>query len=84
MLVVSSAMRLRVDANSFLSRFEPLALLLALPFSLVVCWFLHSVGHAVYEKGLRTTVLGLFMCFIKLIPGVKNYIDAEKSKLYWR
>ncbi|KAK6241827.1 hypothetical protein SCA6_007216 [Theobroma cacao] len=71
----------RASANSFLSQFEPLALLLAPLLTLLVARFLQSFLSVIHEKGLKATFLGFFMSFIKLIPGVKSYVDAEKQKV---
>ncbi|PRQ36860.1 putative sphinganine-1-phosphate aldolase [Rosa chinensis] len=48
---------------------------------LFVASTLQSVLSVVQEKGVKATLLGLFMSFIKLVPGVKKYIDGEKQKV---
>ncbi|KAE8687932.1 Sphingosine-1-phosphate lyase [Hibiscus syriacus] len=73
--------RFRVSANLFLSQFEPLALLLAPLLTLVIAGALHSLLSVVHDKGLKATLIGLFMTSVKLIPGIKSYIDAEKQKV---
>ncbi|XP_050372375.1 sphingosine-1-phosphate lyase [Argentina anserina] len=71
----------RASANSFLHRYEPLVLVSAPLIALVVASTLQSVISGVQEKGVKATLLALFMGFIKLVPGVKKYIDAEKQKV---
>ncbi|KAH7858913.1 hypothetical protein Vadar_029294 [Vaccinium darrowii] len=77
----SSMNRFRSSANSFLSQFEPLTLLFSPLFSLLLAWILRSFFHVVRDKGLKPTLLGFFMNSIKLVPGVRSYIDAEKQKV---
>ncbi|KAB1207744.1 Sphingosine-1-phosphate lyase [Morella rubra] len=77
----SLLIRFRASANSFLSEYEPLALLLAPFISLLVAQRLQSFLTVVNERGLRATFIAFFMSLIKLVPGVKNYIDAEKQKV---
>jgi sphinganine-1-phosphate aldolase len=67
--------------NSFLNQYEPLVLLLAPLLSLLLSRILHSFFHVIYHKGVKATLLGFFMTSIKLVPGVKKYIDAEKQKV---
>lgn len=71
----------RASANSFLAEFEPLALLFAPLFTLFLARIIQSFLGVIREKGLKATFIGLFMTFIKLVPGVKSYIDAEKQKV---
>ncbi|XAR64375.1 Sphinganine-1-phosphate aldolase [Bertholletia excelsa] len=73
--------RFRASANSFLSQYEPLALVLGPIVSLLIALILHSLFAVFREKGFKATLLGLFMSSIKLVPGVRNYIDAEKQKV---
>ncbi|KAG5051321.1 hypothetical protein JHK85_003824 [Glycine max] len=70
----SSISHFRASANSFLSQYEPLALLLAPLLSLLFALALRSFFHLLSENGLKATLLGL-------VPGVKRYIDAEKQKV---
>ncbi|KAK6930789.1 Pyridoxal phosphate-dependent decarboxylase [Dillenia turbinata] len=79
--VVSSLLQFRASANSFLSQYEPLALLLAPLFALFVASTLQSFLQVIYDNGLKATLLGFFMNSIKLIPGVRSYIDAQKQKV---
>ncbi|TXG56029.1 hypothetical protein EZV62_017342 [Acer yangbiense] len=71
----------RASTNSFLSQYEPLILLLVPLLTLLVARVLQSSLHVVQEKGLKQTLIGFFMSSIKLVPGVKSYIDAEKQKV---
>ncbi|EEF47441.1 sphingosine-1-phosphate lyase [Ricinus communis] len=71
----------RVTANSFLSEYEPLALVLAPLLTLLLARILHSLFRVFYENGLKSTLFGFLMASIKLVPGVKSYIDAEKQKV---
>ncbi|TQE09211.1 hypothetical protein C1H46_005146 [Malus baccata] len=71
----------RGSANSLLSQYEPLVLVSAPLFALLVASTLQSAIHGLQEKGLKATLLGFFMSLIKLVPGVKSYIDAEKQKV---
>ncbi|KAK9117595.1 hypothetical protein Sjap_016542 [Stephania japonica] len=77
----STLLRIRASANSFLSQFEPLALvfapLLALLIASLVQWFLSRV----HERGLQSLVLGFCMSLIKLIPSVRLRIESEKQKV---
>ncbi|XP_058192790.1 sphingosine-1-phosphate lyase isoform X2 [Rhododendron vialii] len=73
--------RFRASANSFLSQFEPLTLVLSPLLSLLTAWILHSFFRVVRDKGLKPTLLGFFINSIKLVPGVKSYIAAEKQKV---
>ncbi|XP_050205285.1 sphingosine-1-phosphate lyase isoform X1 [Mercurialis annua] len=68
-------------SNSYLSNYEPLVLVLAPLFTLLVANFLNSLFVVFYENGVRATVLGFIMRTIKLVPWVKSYIDAEKQKV---
>ncbi|XP_059656630.1 sphingosine-1-phosphate lyase isoform X1 [Cornus florida] len=79
--LMSSLNRFRASANSFLSQYEPLNLLLAPLLSLIFASVLQSFVRVVHDKGLKATLLGLFMSFVKLVPAVKNYIDSEKQKV---
>ncbi|KAM1072649.1 hypothetical protein FF1_017881 [Malus domestica] len=71
----------RASANSLLSQYEPLVLVFAALFALLVSSALQWTIHGLQEKGLKATLLGLFMSSIKLVPGVKSYIEAEKQKV---
>ncbi|KAI4343414.1 hypothetical protein L6164_010764 [Bauhinia variegata] len=73
--------RFRSSANSFLSQFEPLVLLLAPLLALFLAQAIHSFFKLVHENGLKATLLGFLMNSIKLIPFVKSYLDAEKQKV---
>ncbi|GAB4839743.1 Dihydrosphingosine phosphate lyase [Ancistrocladus abbreviatus] len=73
--------RFRASANSFLSKYEPLVLVIAPIFSLLIARILQSSIAAISEKGLKSTLIGFLMYMIKLVPGVKSYIDAEKQKV---
>ncbi|XP_057494366.1 sphingosine-1-phosphate lyase isoform X1 [Actinidia eriantha] len=77
----SSLDRFRASANSFLSQYEPLTLLLSPILSLIAAWIIQSFLHTLRDKGLKATLLGFFMNSVKLVPGVRNYIDAEKQKV---
>ncbi|XVF85310.1 hypothetical protein PTKIN_Ptkin17bG0107400 [Pterospermum kingtungense] len=77
----SFVIRFRDSANSFLSQFEPLALLIAPFLTLLVARVLQSLLSVILEKGLKATIIGFFMSSVKLVPGVKSYIDAEKQKV---
>lgn len=72
---------LRASANSFLAQYEPLVLVIAPILSLLIARLLQSVLSVVQEKGLKATLVGSFMSMIKLLPGVRSYIDAEKQKV---
>uniref|UniRef100_A0A2P2JDC5 Sphingosine-1-phosphate lyase n=2 Tax=Rhizophora mucronata TaxID=61149 RepID=A0A2P2JDC5_RHIMU len=79
--VKSELVRFRASANSFLSAYEPLALLLAPLLTLLLARVLHSFLQFLRENGLKATVLGFLISFIKSVPGVKSYIQAEKQKV---
>ncbi|KAL6193390.1 hypothetical protein ACLB2K_034474 [Fragaria x ananassa] len=71
----------RASANSFLEGYEPLVLFSTPLIGLLVASTLQSVISVLQENGVKATLIGLFMSFIKLVPGVKKYIDAEKQKV---
>ncbi|MED6185988.1 Dihydrosphingosine phosphate lyase [Stylosanthes scabra] len=71
----------RASANSFLSQYEPLLLLLAPLFSLFLAHSLRSFFNHIHEKGLKASLLGFLMSSVKLLPGVQSYIDREKQKV---
>ncbi|XP_041011914.1 sphingosine-1-phosphate lyase isoform X1 [Juglans microcarpa x Juglans regia] len=73
--------RFRASANSFLLEYEPLALLLAPLLAFLVARTLQSFLGVVHERGLKATFIAFLMSLLKLVPGVKNYIDAEKQKV---
>ncbi|TKY64933.1 Sphingosine-1-phosphate lyase [Spatholobus suberectus] len=77
----SSISHFRASANLFLSQYEPLALLLAPPLSLLIAHALRSFFHLLIHNGLKATLLGFLINSVKLVPGVKRYIDAEKRKV---
>ncbi|ESR51224.1 hypothetical protein CICLE_v10031168mg [Citrus x clementina] len=77
----SSLIRFRASANSFLSQYEPVILLLAPLLTLLVARVLQSFLDAVREKGFKQTFVAFFMSSIKLVPGVNKYIEAEKQKV---
>ncbi|XP_054820370.1 sphingosine-1-phosphate lyase isoform X2 [Prosopis cineraria] len=68
-------------ANSFLSQYEPIVLLLSPLLTVLLASTIRSFFHLVHDKGLKPTLLGLLINSIKLIPGVKSYINAEKQKV---
>ncbi|BBG93875.1 dihydrosphingosine phosphate lyase, partial [Prunus dulcis] len=79
--VKSFLLDVRASANSFLSEYEPLVLVSAPLIALFVASMLQSALQVLHENGLKPTLLGFFMSFVKLVPGVKSYIDAEKQKV---
>ncbi|CAL1413586.1 unnamed protein product [Linum trigynum] len=77
----SSLVRFRASANSFLSDVEPLALLLAPLLTLLVARVVQSFLRCVHDNGAKPLIIGFVMSSVKLVPGVKRYIDAEKQKV---
>ncbi|XP_016472367.1 sphingosine-1-phosphate lyase isoform X1 [Nicotiana tabacum] len=71
----------RASTNSFLSQYEPLTLLLAPLFALLLAQILQSYFLVIHERGLKATIISIVMSSVKLVPGVKKYIDAEKQKI---
>lgn len=71
----------RNSANSHLSEYEPLLLVVSPLLALAVASILHSALRVVSDNGLKPTVLALLMNFLTLVPGVKSYIDQEKQKV---
>ncbi|XP_061369403.1 uncharacterized protein LOC133312241 [Gastrolobium bilobum] len=71
--------RFRTSANSFLSQYEPLTLLLGPFLSLLLAHVIRSLFWVLHDKRLKATLLGFFMTSIKLIPAVKSRVDAEKE-----
>ncbi|KAL9386657.1 hypothetical protein Peur_019781 [Populus x canadensis] len=79
--IISSLIDFRAFANSFLSNYEPLALLLAPLLTLFTAGILQSFFLLVHDNGLKPTILGFLITSIKMVPGVKGYIEAEKQKV---
>jgi hypothetical protein len=77
----SMLIQARGSLNSRLSEFEPLVLLLVPLVSLFLAQIIGSVFGVVHEKGLKACLIGFIMGLLKMIPGVQNYIDAEKQKV---
>nr|KYP50720.1 Sphingosine-1-phosphate lyase [Cajanus cajan] len=77
----SSISQFRATANSFLSQYEPLALLLAPLLSLLLAHSLRSFFLLLRDNALKPTLLGFLISSAKLVPGVKGYIEAEKRKV---
>ncbi|KAL9257648.1 Sphingosine-1-phosphate lyase-like protein [Drosera capensis] len=73
--------RWRDSANSWLDQYEPVALVVVPIISIVIARAVKSAIDGVAEKGVRATVVELFLRLVKLVPGVKSYIDAEKQKV---
>ncbi|KAK4486059.1 hypothetical protein RD792_008724 [Penstemon davidsonii] len=73
--------RFRASANSYLSEYEPLALIVVPIFTLFFARVIQSIFVVIFEKGLKSAVTELLMTSVKLVPGVKRYIDAEKQKV---
>ncbi|CAL0318807.1 unnamed protein product [Lupinus luteus] len=73
--------RFRISTNSFLSQYEPLVLITAPLFSLFIAHSIRSFFNVFHDKGFKSTIITFIMNFIKLIPGVKGYIQAEKQKV---
>ncbi|OIW07307.1 hypothetical protein TanjilG_11941 [Lupinus angustifolius] len=71
----------RVSTNSFLSQYEPLLLLITPIFSLFIAHSIRSFFNVFRDKGFKATIITFILNFIKLIPGVKSYIQAEKQKV---
>ncbi|KAJ6341331.1 hypothetical protein OIU78_009495, partial [Salix suchowensis] len=76
----SSLIDLKASANSFLSNYEPLALVFVPLLSLFIARILRSFLLLIHDNGLKSTILGFLFTSIKMVPGVKGYIDAEKQK----
>ncbi|CAA7396262.1 unnamed protein product [Spirodela intermedia] len=72
---------LRAAANASLSRYEPLVLVAGPLLALLVAWVVQSLLSMVGEKGAKAAALGFIMALVKLIPGVKSYMEAEKKKV---
>ncbi|KAF3779528.1 Sphingosine-1-phosphate lyase [Nymphaea thermarum] len=71
----------RNSANEFLSRFEPIVLLVSPILTLLLARFVHLVLCFVRENGLRGPIVQLGVKAIKLIPSVRKYIEGEKKKV---
>eukprot|EP00262_Sarcandra_glabra_P000683 TRINITY_DN10814_c0_g3_i1.p1 TRINITY_DN10814_c0_g3~~TRINITY_DN10814_c0_g3_i1.p1 ORF type:complete len:155 (+),score=21.65 TRINITY_DN10814_c0_g3_i1:211-675(+) len=79
--MAESLLRLRASANSLLSRYEPLSLIVSTLLALAVASILHSILRSVQENGLKAAFLGFLINSVKLVPGVNKYIDAQKEKV---
>lgn len=64
-LLSSSLNRLRASANSYLSDYEPLALIAAPILTLILARLFQSFVDVISEKGLKATLLGFFMSCVK-------------------
>ncbi|KAL8138148.1 hypothetical protein V2J09_004149 [Rumex salicifolius] len=73
--------QLRASANYSLSQYEPLVIVISPLLSLLIAHLLHWLFELIQDQGLKATLVGSFMYLIKLVPGVKSYIDAEKQKV---
>ncbi|KAJ7010102.1 Sphingosine-1-phosphate lyase [Populus alba x Populus x berolinensis] len=49
--------------------------------SLFIARILRSFLLLIHDNGLKSTILGFLFTSIKMVPGVKGYIDAEKQKV---
>ncbi|GFP98919.1 sphingosine-1-phosphate lyase [Phtheirospermum japonicum] len=79
--IISYLNRLRASSNSYLSQFEPVALVLVPTFTLFFARIVQSIFRVGFEKGLKSVILDFIMTSVKLVPGVQKYIDAEKQKV---
>ncbi|KAH6824878.1 dihydrosphingosine phosphate lyase [Perilla frutescens var. hirtella] len=79
--ISASLNRFRASANSYLAEFEPLALVFLPILTVIFARFAQSILAVVSEKGLKSAAVELVMASVKLVPGVKKYIDAEKQKV---
>ncbi|EPS72842.1 hypothetical protein M569_01913, partial [Genlisea aurea] len=79
--IPSCLTRFRASANSYLSQYEPVALIVVPVFALFLARIFHSLVRALSEKGLKSAALELFMAAAKRLPGVQKYIDGEKKKV---
>ena len=68
----------RASANSFLSQYEPLALLLAPLLAFFVACTLHSFLTLLHQRGLKATLVGFFMTLIKYV-----FYFSFTSKIIW-
>lgn len=75
------ANRYRESANSYLSRFEPIALVMGPLLALVVARALHSVICVVQDKGIKAVVLGFVMGFVKWV--IDYFFPLSYSPVFW-
>jgi len=73
----TSISHFRVSANSFLSQYEPLALLLVPLLSLFLAHSLRSFLRLLSENGLKATLLGFIMNAVKYNTTPCNAISHE-------
>ncbi|CAN6464747.1 unnamed protein product [Victoria cruziana] len=71
----------RNSANEFLSRFEPVFLLVSPILTLLLAHFVHRLFCFVRENGLRGPIIQFGVKTVKLIPSVRKYIEGEKKKV---
>ncbi|KAL0421584.1 UNVERIFIED_CONTAM: Sphingosine-1-phosphate lyase [Sesamum latifolium] len=81
--IISKLNRFRASANSVLSQYEPLALLLVPILTLLLARILQSVLRVVFEKGLKSAVLELFMASVKITP-VSAHSAYDKAAHYFK
>ncbi|CAK7336130.1 unnamed protein product [Dovyalis caffra] len=79
--IISCLIDFRASANSLLSNYEPLALVLVPLLTLFIAGIIQSFLLLIHDNGLKSTILGFLISAVKMVPGVKGYIDAEKQKV---
>ncbi|KAL6529354.1 Dihydrosphingosine phosphate lyase [Orobanche gracilis] len=79
--ILSYQNQFRASANSYLSQFEPVMLVLVPTFTLLFAKIVQSIFRVVFEKGLKHAILEFIVTSVKFVPGVQKYIDAEKQKV---
>lgn len=58
-------LRWRESANSFLSQYEPIALVVSPLLALIVARLIHSLIGVIQEKGIKAAVVGFVMGILK-------------------
>ncbi|KAK9707587.1 hypothetical protein RND81_07G206900 [Saponaria officinalis] len=72
---------LRSYCNSKLEEYEPIVLVIVPIVTILIGGIIQSIINHVSENGIKPSVMASFMYIIKLVPGVKGYIDAQKQKV---
>ncbi|KAJ8773620.1 hypothetical protein K2173_005866 [Erythroxylum novogranatense] len=71
----------RASANSFLSEYEPLALVLAPLLTFFFARAFQLLIAFVHQNGFKATIIGFLTTLVKLVPGANSHIQKEKQKV---
>eukprot|EP00252_Welwitschia_mirabilis_P012007 TRINITY_DN26700_c0_g1_i1.p1 TRINITY_DN26700_c0_g1~~TRINITY_DN26700_c0_g1_i1.p1 ORF type:complete len:555 (-),score=96.70 TRINITY_DN26700_c0_g1_i1:201-1865(-) len=77
--------RIRLFVNDSLQQYEP-CFLVTIPFAVFLFTFfvakvVQKFVQLVHDNGLRNALFNILMSFVRMLPGVKGYIEEEKAKV---